>query len=256
MTRDGQSPVVTDAGVTCHACERTFDRIGAHWVQTDCAWPAISDRVWSLCRGLVLGDGTVRVDGSTPSLAVYVSRLPFIDWLDDELDWLSTGTFEHRSAEAGARQARSAGHDATVADYAAIWGLRTRVHRRFDGLAEWYRRVDGRRRTVPPGRLTLGPLDVAVWYACDGSLHYDRRYPDSDPYATIGAQVYLEHHDPRTVRGWFADAPVTPVVDDGDGVVRFPVAETRALLEWAPVCPGYEHKWVVDDYDSYRRARP
>jgi len=252
----GQQPVRVDEGTRCHDCACVFERIGAHWSRSDCVWPTIPDRVWAICRGLVLGDGTVKVGGTTPSLEAYSTRRPFINWLDRTLAWLSTGPFEHRSAQRSFEQASSADHDVTVGSYATIWGVRTRVHTAFDALAAWYATSEQRRQLAPPRELELGPWTCAVWYAGDGSLHYDARYPDSAPYVTIGVDAILEHRSPRTVTQWFDGTPVTPTVDVSDGVIRFDVASTRTLLEWLPVCPGYEYKWELESYEAYQSARP
>lgn len=247
-------PVLTDDGVECHSCGSVFSRVGYHWSNGLCEYPKLEDETWSTIVGLMLGDGTLRTHTSHPFVQTYMVNRPFLEWLDDYLGWLSTGVSLYRTAERSAEISRDNGFVGADADrYHDVYVVQTRTHPRFHEFEAWYENGDRDRKQLPDG-IDLDPTMASIWYACDGSLSWDRRYPGARPYATIGISSAVSNSD-RAVdmfeRSYF---PHSPVVDEN--AVRFTVDETADLLDWmgdAP--PGFEYKWEQESLDRYEELK-
>jgi hypothetical protein len=245
-------PVVESDGVTCHECGATFTRPGYHWSQGACDYPALPDDKDRLVLGLMLGDGTLRRHTTHPFVQTYMINEPFLEWLDDELEWLSTGVSRYRTAEQGASISRNNGHESADAEnYHDVYVMQTRTMPQFETYEPWY--ADSTRKQFPDD-ITLSPIDTKIWYACDGSLNWDRRYPDSRPYATIG--VASEMDDIETVLDMFRRSTFEYVPRVDENTIRFSVDETESFLEWMGAPPvGFEYKWMVDDLDEYESLK-
>jgi len=172
----------------------------------------------------------------------------FLEWLDNELAWLTTGVSLYRTADRGAELSRNNGDpSADASDYHDVYVMQTRTMPQFSEYESWYDGGNGKRFADD---LTLTPIDMKVWFACDGSLNWDRRYPNASPYATLGASAELE--SPAAVCSMFERStfPHEPRIDSN--MIRFSVDETVDLLEWmgdAP--PGFEYKWALDSLEQY-----
>jgi len=255
MMQKTEQPEVNGNGtVTCHECGNEYSRVGYHWSNGSCDYPEIPDDKESLVLGLMLGDGTLRTHTSDPFVQTYMINEQFLDWIDGELEWLSTGVSLYRTAERSASLSRDNGHpDADEADYHDVYVMQTRTMPQFQRYTSWY--ANSERKRFPSG-LTLSPIEAKVWFACDGSLNWDRRYPNSRPHATIG--VRSEMDDIGKVLSMFEDGTlgIKPRVDEN--TIRFSVDETEQFLDWmgsAP--PGFEYKWTMSSLDDYedRKAR-
>lgn len=245
-------PVVEGDGVTCHECGATFERPGYHWSQGRCDYPELPDDKERLVLGLMLGDGTLRRHTTHPFVQTYMINKPFLEWIDDELEWLSTGVSLYRTAEHGAEISRNNGHESAVAEnYHDVYVMQTRTMPQFSQYESWYANSETKRF---PDDITLSPIDMKVWYACDGSLNWDRRYPNSRPYATLG--VVNEMEDIEVVLDMFRRSTFDYVPRVDENTVRFSVDETEAFLDWMGDPPvGFEYKWMMDDLDEYEQLK-
>jgi len=246
---DIDEPIVEGEGcVTCHSCNRTYERIGYHWSNGSCEYPAIPDRKASIVMGLMLGDGTLRTQTSNPFVQTYMVNKQFLEWVDNELAWLSTGVSLYRTAEDSARISRNNGHsDAEASNYNDVYVMQTRTMPQFSRYESWYDSGTYKRFEK---NLVLDSLEAKIWYACDGSMNWDRRYPGSHPHATIG--VKSEMDDIGNVKRMFSDSSlgVSPTADTN--TVRFTVSQTQSLLDWMGLSPpGFEYKWETTSLDRY-----
>lgn len=244
-----REPETNDGRVVCHECDAEYDRIGYHWANGQCDYPDIPDTKASLITGLMLGDGTLRTHTNEPFVQVYSINKPFLDWIDRQLDWLTTGVSLYRSAERSAELSRSNGHDVDVADYHDVYVVQTRTMPQFRKYESWYDE-DGK---GIPSYLVLMPMTARVWYACDGALNWDRRYPNARPYATISVSGQVEESE--TVVRLFRESSFDgePVFDGG---VRFSVDDTEAFLDWIGDPPdGVGYKWNTESIDDYQGSK-
>lgn len=238
--------------VLCNECDRTFERPGYHWSNGSCEYPDIPDDKSALVLGLMLGDGTLRRQTKSPFVQTYMINDSFLEWVDEQLAWLSTGVSLYRTDERSAELSRQNGNPtADVVDYHDVYVMQTRTMPQFAKYEPWYSGGDGKRFADD---ITLSPIDMKVWFACDGSLNWDRRYPDSRPYATIGASREME--DISAVCNMFERSTFAhqPRVDTN--TIRFSVDETEDLLDWMGTAPpGFEYKWTLDDLDQYEMRK-
>lgn len=245
---DGQPVENDNETVTCHGCGSEYQRIGYHWSNGSCDHPVLTDRAEQLVEGMMLGDGTLRTHTTYPFVQIYMINKLFLEWLDNELGWLTTGVSLYRTAERSAELSRDNGYPgADVRDYHDVYSLQTRTMPAFRRYEDWYQ-GDGKRF---PDDLVLTPTTTTIWYACDGSLNWDRRYPGSRPHATISVQSEMDNID-NVVRMFRKSSfEHDPTVDTS--TIRFTVDETEDLIEWlddAP--PGFEYKWSLDSPSTYQ----
>lgn len=252
MTRIDEPVVEDDGRVTCHECKSTYERVGYHWSNGGCDYPKIPDDKESLVLGLMLGDGTLRTHTSAPFVQTYMINEPFLEWMDEQLEWLSTGVSLYRTAERSAELSQNNGQpDADVADYHDVYVMQTRTMPQFRRYESWY---EGTERKRFADGLVLSPIEAMVWYACDGSLNWDRRYPNSRPHATIG--VRSEMDDITKVLQMFEDSTFDHIPRVDENTIRFSVDETEDFLEWmgsAP--PGFDYKWTMESLDLYEEHK-
>jgi hypothetical protein len=117
----------------------------------------------------------------------------------------------------------------------------------FQQYLSWYENSERKRF---PDNIVLSPIEAKVWFACDGSLNWDRRYPNSRPHATIGVRSEMDDID--KVLRMFSDSTFgqEPRVDEN--TIRFSVDETEDFLEWMGESPpGFEYKWTMESLDAY-----
>jgi|APHM01.1.fsa_nt_gi hypothetical protein len=242
-----------DGTIECQECGTSYERIGYHWSVGSCPYPELSTEKRSLVFGLMLGDGTLRTDTKHPFVQAYMVNKPFLEWLDSRLEWLATGVSLHRTASHGARLKRSNGStDASEDDYHDVYTMQTRSMPQFGQYRAWYAETESK-QIVADERLTAEA--ARVWYVSDGTLTWDRRYPESRPYVSIG--VASRSTGTAVIRQLFLQSPftVTPRIDERS--VRFTVAESEQFLDWiGPAPDGFAYKWETESLDEYDRKKP
>lgn len=240
-----------DGTVVCHSCGEAFERIGYHWSNGSCDYPRIPHRKQAIITGLMLGDGTLRTHTQRPFVQTYMTSKRFLGWVDEQCEWLTTGVSLYRTAERSAELSRNNGNpDADEANYSDVYVLQTRTMPQFERFESWYTGGAGKRF---PDYLVLVPVTTKIWYVCDGSLNWDRRYPGARPHITVRVQ---NEDTIQNVLRMFDESTFdhTPTADSQ--TIRFTVDETEALLDWmgrAP--PGFAYKWCLDSLDRYERLK-
>lgn len=205
-----------------------------------------------------MGDATVRTQTTYPFLQIYMTNEPFMQWLDDELEWLSTGVSLYRTAERSAALSRNNGNnpDAEASNYHDVYVMQTRTMPAFRLYENWYAEdpeTGEREGKTFPNYLVLTPEIARIWYACDGSLVFDRRYPNSRPHINISVGSEMENIE--NVYRMFEESTFSAAPKVDDHTIRFTADETEEFLEWmgdAP--PGFQYKWT-DDLEVYEEQR-
>lgn len=184
-----------------------------------------------------MGDGTIdrHRDGHS-RLVVEMTNREFLEWLDNELGFLSTGTRLKETASERAERNRGDSHVKVVNEenYSDVYRLKTRSHPFFTELASWY----GSGEKQFPNDLEINSTIAKIWYVCDGTLTL---YETSiRPWAVF--YTSNEGHRREYLKGLFEEVGFSPRFTDES--VYFGVDETQSLLEWMgePV-PGFEYKW-------------
>lgn len=234
--------------VVCHACGKPFERPGYHWSNGSCDYPKLSAWQESVAVGLMLSDGTLRTHTKYPFIQVYSSNYEFLSWVDEELGWLTTGVSLYRSADQNARVSQNNGYTADPDNYSDVYVMQTRTMPAFEQFLSWY---DNGSKKIVDG-VVLDKTSMFVWYALDGSLNWDRRYPGSRPYASIGIGQY----DARYVERALDASSLSAGYDVSDEMIRFDVDATKDFLSWLPdAVSGIRHKFETSDINEYDRLQ-
>jgi len=231
----------------CSGCGRWYRHLIKHWNDSDCALVTPSDEQLAVLTGILMGDGTLLRDGKTAAVSVEMTNHRYLRWLDSELGMLSTGVSVKHTEEEQRIRAQNSQLEGirNSTSYKSSYLLLTRKHPDFNQFRQWYA-TDEKQY---PTDLAVTPTILRHWYCCDGTLNISAK--KSNPEATIICKN--ESHREEFVVNLLEDAGFDVYVRDGR--FRFPVAETRRLLDWiAPAPPGFEYKWA-QSYEEYRRLQ-
>jgi hypothetical protein len=236
----------------CPTCGNEYDRLAQHWAVGSCDYPSLPDEWVEVLTGVLMGDGTVHWPDSARNARLQVTNIsrPFLEWLDERLNWFSTGvSLKRTSAEITAENARSS-HErfsSLTYDIRDQYELSTRRHPELNRFASWYE--DGYKRF--PADIELTPRVLKQWYVCDGSLLW----------GTAGHQrpnLWLSCSDAedRSTRlsMLFNGDPPSPSIRENR--IMFGADETETFFEYVrPEQPGYGYKFVTESRATYRDAK-
>jgi len=111
----------------CPYCGQWYSQINSHWNQSECQYPSISPYKIELIKGMVLGDGSMHTN--VGNFRAYNTNKMFLEWLDKELGWLTSGVSMMQTAVKSARTTReSFGGETQPEDSLDIYCLRSRTH--------------------------------------------------------------------------------------------------------------------------------
>lgn len=222
----------------CPGCGDEYNRLGSHLSQSDCDYPAITDRQHEIIMGLLLGDGYIEgadsSENSKPSFGVSMTNYDFLEWVDDELGVHSLGIKEKAGSEKSKKP---------------YYRLRTLRSPRFERYLDWYPEGEYEAQMVD-----LTPLSLKMWFVSDG---FKRRVSgQKSPQAVITNCSVQNRSD--FFNEIFADMGLQPQISEDR--IAFGVVDSMKL--WAFMGespPGFSHKWpsakVVDDLmDNNRTA--
>lgn len=231
----------------CPYCGEWYSEIGSHWSQGSCDHPPVSQYKMKLLKGMCLGDGSVKMDGKNPCMEFQMVNKTFLQYLQQELGWLSCSFWLKCTASESAQHNRKRGFDpdADENDYADGYRFYTKRHPQLQQFADWYHDRIG---IVFPEDLSVSSIALKIWYISDGGLNYGNTNPriqftslnESDrPGAIVGA---LEGHG-FTVGHTDEDFRLsTEDTEDFFGLIGDSV-------------PGFEYKWAYEDRERYNRLK-
>jgi hypothetical protein len=200
----------------CEQCGSEHRSLSQHWLSASgCDYRPLSDSQHETVRGLLLGDGSLG-GRESPNLRVESVRRAHIEWLHDELGWLSRGVSRYHK------------------DGARVYRLQTMSHPALGEYLSW--------RSAPPrSGWTLTRQAARVWYACDGSLSAAGRDGGTSQISFAAMDEEKRHALVAALqRAGFA-------ASSWSRRVGLPVAAVREWLEWiGDPPPGSEHKWRLD----------
>jgi len=232
--------------VLCEQCGNEYKRVGSHWSRgSSCSHPEISAYKMELLTGMLMGDGTVgRQENKNPWFQTEMITKPFLEWLDSELGWLSTGVRLSKTAAGCAKQIRDRGFrpDAKAENYSNVYRLQCRHHPDLQPLANWY--ATGEK--VFPDDIELTPTVLKMWYIGDGC--YDNC--GAANYIKIGMANEIDRRD--NIEQLFEKVGFEisnwNINERNDGSknceAQFTTSESQRLFEYMGEPPaGFEYKW-------------
>lgn len=211
--------IINQRGGVCDQCDTEFQSLSQHWSRSQrCEYRSLSDHQREIIRGLLLGDGSLEAN-DLAYLRCASKRQRHLEWLADELGWLSRGV---------------------TYDSSDTYRLRTMSH---PNLGRYWTWVE-----APSTGYSLTPVAARVWYACDGTISFGGA---SDvPQITFAATSDAKREAVAqllTQRGFDSMT--------WDRRVALPRAETKHWLDWiGEPSPGSEYKWCIDE-STYREIR-
>ncbi len=211
--------VVDNRGGVCQQCDTEYQSLSQHWsLNQSCEYRSLSDHQREIIRGMLLGDGSLDANEHA-YLRCGSKRQPHLEWLADELGWLSRGVTRESDD---------------------TYRLRTMGH---PNLGRYWTWMSG-----PSTGYSLTPTAARVWHACDGALSFGG---SSDVPRIAFAATSDAKRD--AIAQLLAQRGFQPQI--WDRRVALPRAKTKPWLNWiGDPSPGSEYKWCVDEA-SYRDAR-
>jgi hypothetical protein len=224
----------------CPYCGNWYKKIGQHWSQSSCPYPPVSEYKMRILLGMMLGDGSLNRQHKTASMNISMSNKTFLEWLNEELDWLTKNfkkkfTFQEVSeniSELNRDSYKSKTHD--------HYQTYIRAHPSLEIFKSWYK--NGKSRI--PDNLSIPPTALKMWYVSDGGLHW------SENHATVSITSVNEIERGHTI--------IKPLEEYGFTVKQscsnFVIGKDETddffdLIGEAP--PGFEYKWCHKDRKRY-----
>lgn len=248
-TESSRPRVLSDGRVECHECGKAYKRIVQHWsMSSTCNHALITEYQMSLLLGMMLGDGSIKSsDVQNPCVRMRMINKPFLDWLDGELGWLSTGVRLDKTAEQSAEHCRNSGFrpNARAENYHDLYYLQTRSHPDLAIFEEWYDSGS----IVFPTDIVPDRIAMRMWYVSDGSLCWQKT---QRPHVKITSQN--EQNRPEAIVSYFEQHGFS--VSQSGSNFYLSVDQTPQFLDWLGTPPpGFEYKWCLDSYDEYHRLK-
>ncbi|MBX0288724.1 hypothetical protein EGH22_20550 [Halomicroarcula sp. F28] len=214
--------VIDARGGVCEQCDREYRSRSSHWARNqDCTYPDPEDDYTDIIRGCLLSDGSLdNPNDGPPALRIASMRRAHIEWIHEQLGWLSRGI---------------------TRDDSGAYRLRTLSHPVFGRYWTW---MDG-----PPAEgWTLSRPIARCWYACDGGLEWPgtstrprAQWTITDDAKRAACKRVLREQD------------YDPMEWERRLALSFD--ETECFLEWlGEPTPGSGYKWTLDR-DEYERRR-
>jgi len=241
-----------DSGrVLCEQCGNDYKKIGSHWShpKTDCSHPEISDYKMELLTGMLMGDGCIGRQSKNPYFQALMIAEEFLEWLDNELGWLSTGTHLHTTAEESAKdnRDRNFGPNAKAENYHNIYRLLSRTHPDLSELSDWY--ATGKK--VFPDDIELTPNVLKMWYVGDG--HYADKGTSNHISIAMSNEIDRRNNIEQLFENIGFEVGNWRIAERNNGSkrcsLRFHADESQQLFDYMGNPPdGFAYKWP----ESYR----
>lgn len=229
---------INDGVIICPNCAVAFENISRHW--DTCGEPQLTEYQKSLLTGILMSDATV-TDGA---MTVYNSNLEFLEWLSDELGFMSYSPYlSDLGSERHKRNIKSGFDTDRSANYCDVYTISIPKHSYVEGFNKWY---DDQKR-IP--EIDLDSVICKMWYCGDGGLNWDNI--DTRAYAEI--RCVSESDRDNFIESLFKNTPISPKCVNGN--IRF-YGETKEFLDWIGEPPdGMEYKWEINDRERYNELK-
>lgn len=205
-----------------------------HWDSdsNNCDTPNLSQKQLEICEGLLMGDGSiVRQNGTNYGLTLSVTQRPFVEWIEQELEGLTTEPQKIERDEDN-------------------WNTVYRIYimgiAQVSELGEWY--STGKKKF--PSNLKLTPTKVRMWYACDGHLQWTKKYS----YPMFG--VKNESDSVNKLIESFENVGIECNSQYGGERLYIPSSSKSDFFDFiGSSVPGYEYKWTYRDKNLYEELK-
>jgi len=224
----------------CPNCGDDKQRLGQHWAMS-CNYPYLGDYMRSIFTGLLMGDGHVpNPTSGHAQMRIRMVNKEFLEWLDEELSFMSNGVRFVQSAEDSAEHMRKRGlrPNAKAENYSDVWELNTRTHPYFTALRRiWY--VPDKQ--FPVDYIPFNNNVVSMWYVADGYLCKRDKHK---PYSAF--RLDSQSNNAQKISKRLENSGFRNTVRDGGNVIAISPNSTPDFLNWLGDTPtGFKYKWSI-----------
>lgn len=199
-----------------------------------------------------MGDGTIHNPPSAKNVRVEVTNInkTFLQWVSEELGWLSNGVSLKRTSEEIRDENRKSNYERfSSLDYEIRdqYGLTTVRHPELNRFANWY--TSGQKRFS--NRVHLSPRVLKIWYVCDGHLIWGDK-------GHIRPQVWIsaenEADRPEYIKSLFSGTPINPKFNRGRVMLTSDESEWFFDYVGKPA-PGFKYKFTTQSKGEYENSK-
>lgn len=231
----------SDKMITCPVCDGEFISIGNHWTHNPDHRPRLTQRQKEITVGILMSDGCInRESKKKPRLQVYMTNEKYLEYLDNVFGILSTGVYDHITAEKLCKSNHSFSTD--IENTSDVYRCETRGHPQFEEFADWYSTGE----KVFPSNIDLTGRVLKHWYCGDGSLDQNKEN------ISIRISCCNENGNEEKLQEYFAHKGFSVSnFNHGkreNGSVKMSLQFTdeisREIFEYmGEPLPGFEYKW-------------
>lgn len=231
----------------CPNCDERFERLGSHWVQSDCDYPSFTKEQLDILTGLMMGDGSLNKNRVNSSVNCRSNEFEYLEYLDELFGVLSTRVTVERTAKQLAENEKSTipNRSSNPSDYSDVYVWQTRRHPELSQYEDWYT-DEGK---IYPEDIKLSPEVLTHWYIGDGTLIE----LEGDGNFSVKISVCNERDNLEKVYNYFRDADLPEPnrshnFERSNGTIGCHIvwneSESTELMSYmnGPI-PGYEYKF-------------
>jgi hypothetical protein len=231
--------------VVCEQCDSRFERVGSHWARSQCNHSEIADYKIKILRGFLLGDGYLSRQCGNPNFEIRMINREFLEWVDKQLGWISTGVSMVKTAKESAENTRKFSDvQGDVGKHQDVYSLTTRSHPSFSDFEQWY---DGGRSMIPDD-IEVSTTALKVWFVSDGNVNF------GNPQARIRFTSQTEANNGENI-SHILKSHGFDVLNTGPDFY-IPAHQTDEFLNYiGSALPGFEYKWETESFEKYQQKK-
>lgn len=227
----------------CPNCGSWYKELSIHWARSDCDHPDLTDKQIELLKGMMFGDGTLSCRHTHPSMRIAMINKTFLEWLDEELGWLTSGVSLNKTAWEQGVNDSGVDNDINPKNCHDYYRIGTKSHPSLSNFETWY--DSGSIRFPEDAQLT--PLSLKMWYVSDGGLCWQTN-------SRVEFSSMNEADRPEVLINIFKRAGFN--VSYSGKMARLKTEDTERFFDFigdAP--PGFEYKWCYESKEEYQQEK-
>jgi hypothetical protein len=233
--------VYDDGTIDCHECGANREDVSQHWSMGSCEYPKYTEKQYDILTGIVMGDATVQNGGGrTPRVELYGTNERYLEYVREQFPLTFNDVSLKCTGEEQFDRLKDTDFDpnGSPGPYHDQFRLPSKSNDNNSNLLSWYSTGE---KVFPPD-LSLNPIILRHYYACDGGMDKNR----SSSYI----QANNENDRQDKIVEMFERVGLD--VSFSSNRIRFKKSDTPGFLDRiGPAPPGMEYKWEYKDVERY-----